>query len=331
MSTTRFKGESGSDRLGVSTISDSDMIQVRHKPGTIDDADKGVSKAVIQSMPFGVCTTSAATGTKVATLVDSNPDFVLVSGREIVVYFQNSNTAANPSLNFEGAGAIPMFYPNGNPVGIWEAGMWIQLKYFEVTIGGSMIQRWIACSPVVSDGHVGDIKAISYVDPPDGWLECNGQAVSRTTYAALFNLFNTQKYDGTNTLLSRYGTGDGSTTFNLPDYREAALVGAGQNASDSIADHDVYTVGQFKNDSLQDHSHTILNTTFGSDEQLSIGTDIGSAGNATGANFAMIAGSTYNNRYSSNFIYKVGGYMGGRATTVTRGKRKAVKYIIKVL
>ena len=307
MSTTRFKGESGSDRLGVSTITDSDMIQVRHKPGTVDDSDKGVSKSVIQSIPFGVCTTSAATGTKVATLVDSNPDFVLVSGREIVLYFQNSNTAANPSLNFEGSGVIPMFYPNGNPVGIWEAGMWIQLKYFEVTIGGSTIQRWIACSPVVSDGHVGDIKAISYVDPPDGWLECNGQAVSRTTYAELFNLFNTQTYDGTNTLLSRYGIGDGSTTFNLPDYREVALVGIGTNGTDSIASHDAYTLGQFKDDQLQNHQHSIL---LGS----------GSGNQATTNQWA--------NWREVNTGYVLSSYRRG---DVTRGKRKGVCYLIKVL
>ena len=311
MSTTRFKGASGSDRLGVATISDSDMIQVRHKPGTVDDSDKGVSKAVIQSMPFGVCTTSAATGTKVAALADSNPDFVLVSGREIVLYFQNSNTVANPSLNFEGSGAIPMFYPNGNPMGTWEAGMWIQLKYFEVTIDNSTIQRWIACSPVVSDGHVGDIKAISYVDPPDGWLECNGQAVSRTTYAALFNLFNTQKYDGTNTLLSRYGTGDGSTTFNLPDYREAALVGAGQNASDTIADHDVYTVGQFKDEQFKSHTH---------------GVPIG--------NSAAGFGLQYQSTYFEGQI-KISNATGensyGTGGDHTHGKQKGVKYIIKVL
>lgn len=323
MATTRFKGESGSDRLGVSTISDSDMIQVRHKPGTVDDSDKGVSKAVIQSMPFGVCTTSAATGTKVAALADSNPDFVLVSGREIVVYFQNSNTAANPSLNFEGSGVIPMFYPNGNPVGSWEAGMWIQLKYFEVTIGSSTIQRWIACSPIVSDGHVGDIKAISYVDPPDGWLECNGQAVSRTTYAALFNLFNTQKYDGTNTLLSRYGTGDGSTTFNLPDYREVALVGAGQNSKDSISDHDVYTVGQFKDDQIQTHTHII---------QVGKNANLGAIDASLQWSQSHYFNVDVGNHSSTRSINLDGTTIeGARTGTVTHGKSKAVKYIIKVL
>lgn len=40
---------------------------------------------------------------------------------------------------------------------------------------------------------------------PSGWLACNGQAVSRTTYSQLFALIGTT-----------YGTGDGSTTFNLP-------------------------------------------------------------------------------------------------------------------
>ena len=41
---------------------------------------------------------------------------------------------------------------------------------------------------------------------PDGWLLCNGAAVSRTIYATLFAAIGT-----------KYGTGDGSTTFNLPN------------------------------------------------------------------------------------------------------------------
>lgn len=44
--------------------------------------------------------------------------------------------------------------------------------------------------------------------PPSGWLECNGAAVSRTTYATLFAFIGT-----------RAGAGDGSTTFNVPDLR----------------------------------------------------------------------------------------------------------------
>ncbi|MDY3723472.1 MAG: hypothetical protein SOZ96_12920, partial [Treponema sp.] len=87
MGTTRFKGENASERLSFSEISDSDMIQLRHKPGTEEDSDKGISKASLCSCPFGVSDTSASTAVKSAVLTDSNPDFNLVSGREVVVCF----------------------------------------------------------------------------------------------------------------------------------------------------------------------------------------------------------------------------------------------------
>jgi len=45
-------------------------------------------------------------------------------------------------------------------------------------------------------------------DIPDGWLECNGAEISRTTYENLFNKIG-----------EIYGIGDGSTTFNIPDLR----------------------------------------------------------------------------------------------------------------
>ncbi len=49
---------------------------------------------------------------------------------------------------------------------------------------------------------------------PTGWFLCYGQAVSRTTYAALFTAIGTT-----------YGTGDGTSTFNLPDLRGRTIAG----------------------------------------------------------------------------------------------------------
>ena len=49
--------------------------------------------------------------------------------------------------------------------------------------------------------------------PPEGFLFADGSAVSRTTYADLFAVIGTT-----------YGAGDGSTTFNLPDKREAVTI-----------------------------------------------------------------------------------------------------------
>ena len=51
-------------------------------------------------------------------------------------------------------------------------------------------------------------------DVPEGWLLCNGAAVSRTTYARLYAKLGT-----------KYGSGDGSTTFNLPNLNDRVLQG----------------------------------------------------------------------------------------------------------
>lgn len=151
MANTRYKGETAGERLDYSGISDSDMIQLRHKPGTIEDTDKGISKANLCSCPFGVSDTAAATAAKTASLTDSNPDFNLVSGREVVVCFTTANNASNPTLNFAGSGAIPMYMPNGAPVGAWNAGAWMHLKYFSATVGSSQIQRWVLMSQEVDN------------------------------------------------------------------------------------------------------------------------------------------------------------------------------------
>jgi microcystin-dependent protein len=55
---------------------------------------------------------------------------------------------------------------------------------------------------------------------PDGWLLCDGSAISRTTYARLFAAISTT-----------YGTGDGALTFNLPDLRGVYPRGAGINGT----------------------------------------------------------------------------------------------------
>lgn len=66
-------------------------------------------------------------------------------------------------------------------------------------------------SCIGASGHHGAV--LGRCSPTD-WLFCYGQAVSRTTYAALFTAI------GTN-----YGAGDGSTTFNLPDMRGRIAAG----------------------------------------------------------------------------------------------------------
>jgi microcystin-dependent protein len=61
---------------------------------------------------------------------------------------------------------------------------------------------------------VGVVVPFAGSTAPAGWLLCFGQAVSRITYAGLFL-----------TISTTYGSGDGSTTFNLPDLRGRVVAG----------------------------------------------------------------------------------------------------------
>ena len=61
---------------------------------------------------------------------------------------------------------------------------------------------------------VGVVNPFAGATAPSGWLLCYGQAVSRTQYPVLFT-----------TLSTTYGSGDGSTTFNIPDMRGRAVAG----------------------------------------------------------------------------------------------------------
>lgn len=77
---------------------------------------------------------------------------------------------------------------------------------------------------------------------PSNWLLCNGQAISRTTYAALFALLGTT-----------FGAGNGSTTFNLPNYIDRMPIGAGSLYNGG-------STGGSKDATLVSHTHTATTT-----------------------------------------------------------------------
>jgi microcystin-dependent protein len=84
---------------------------------------------------------------------------------------------------------------------------------------------------------------------PTGWLLCAGTAVSRSTYAALFAVIGTT-----------FGSGDGSTTFNLPNYTNrmpyGTTVGATGGSADAVVVSHTHTATSTVTD--PSHSHTFL-------------------------------------------------------------------------
>jgi microcystin-dependent protein len=86
------------------------------------------------------------------------------------------------------------------------------------------------------------IISMASAQVPAGYLYCNGQAVSRSVYATLFAAIGVT-----------YGSGDGSTTFNIPDYRGEFLRGFDDGRGFDTGRQ----FGQHQDDALQDHTHTI--------------------------------------------------------------------------
>ena len=141
---------------------------------------------------------------------------------------------------------------------------------------------------------IGVVQVFSGNTIPRGYLVCDGASYPTTEYPDLYAVIgNTYGGDGTN--------------FNVPDYRETVLVGVGQNTTDTIASHDVYGLGEFKDDQIQSHTHnaTVPNVYYQYTPT---------------ANGGPGAQSTTTITTSNN---------SGRSGTTTHGKQKGVTYIIK--
>ena len=124
--------------------------------------------------------------------------------------------------------------------------------------------------------------------PMSGYLYCDGSTFDQNAYPALY------MYLGSNV---------------LPDYRECVMVGAEQNTTDTIATHDVYGEGEFKDDQLQDHEH-----------QSARADQEGSGG----PNISLLHAVTLDASTSGG-----GEVIVGRSGTTTHGKQKAVYVYIK--
>jgi microcystin-dependent protein len=97
-------------------------------------------------------------------------------------------------------------------------------------------------SAILVANPTGEIKMWPTVTAPTGYLLCAGTAISRTTYATLFAVIGTT-----------FGAGDGTTTFNIPDFRDRMPIGAGTTYALNAA-------GGSADATLPSHTHTGTST-----------------------------------------------------------------------
>ena len=122
--------------------------------------------------------------------------------------------------------------------------------------------QWVQASSVIASADpnpmpAGSIMAWGGATAPNNWLICDGAAISRSTYASLFAAIGTT-----------YGTGDGSTTFNLPNLKGKVVVGldSSQTEFDALGETGgaktvTLTTAQIPSHTHTQNSHTHSGTT----------------------------------------------------------------------
>ena len=151
---------------------------------------------------------------------------------------------------------------------------------------------------------VGILTMFAGSSAPVGYLLCDGSEINRTTYASLFSIIG-----------ETYGAGDASTTFNIPDMRETYAVGIGTRGA-SVTAHDVFALGEFKDDQEQGHYHT--------------GSGAISTLAQAGVNYTTMDNDTSSTgKVNAKEMVTDGSNGTPRTGTTTRGKALGVNYIIK--
>jgi len=240
-----------------------------------------------------------------STAVEVIQDFSVASNSVIDInktQFEPNSAVLTGTSNQRAVYAVDndLYYTNGSGVAV------------QITDGSSLATA--VASPALP---VGTITAYGGSSAPSGWLLCDGNHVSRTTFSALFAIVGTI-----------YGVGNGSTTFSLPNLNGRTAIGAGVY-TDPVSGSLTRTIGQTigaerhtlttpempshtHTDSGHNHPFTYTGPLPGSDAVNYRGPDAGAFRNTTtDSGFANIlptgGGGTHNNMQPSlvvNYIIK---------------------------
>lgn len=204
------------------------IVPTIQKPYVVQNNTTGGQSIVVKTsggtgvtIPNGKSATVYVDGTNVVSQITHIPDLTLATALPVASGGTGAATlAANNVLLGNGTSAVQEVAPGSSGNILTSDGTtWVSSGAAPAVLTGSLLMWATGVAP-------------------SGYLLCDGTAVSRSTYAALYAVVG-----------DTFGAGDGSTTFNLPDYRDRMPVGAGTtySAADTGGSADAIVVS---------HTHT---------------------------------------------------------------------------
>jgi len=188
------------------------------------DTDTGMFRAGANQLGF------ATSGSKKLQIDTSGVTIIASTSASRSLNFQEATNNGSNTISLKSPNSLGGDYTLTLPPSVTSGG------FLQTDGSGNLSFQIVAGVPS------GSVFCMAVATVPSGYLECNGAAVSRTTYAALFAIIGTA-----------YGTGNGSSTFNLPDLRGEFVRGfdngRGVDSGRSINDPQGHQFGQ--------HNHNV--------------------------------------------------------------------------
>jgi microcystin-dependent protein len=156
-----------------------------------------------------ISATAATTGSANAYVFTTSQTFASLQNGLRFAFIANHTNTGTATINVDGLGAKPLRLAGSIELA---AGSVIANAVYEAIYNTGVGEWVIIQSP--SAIPAGVVVPYGGSSAPSGWLLCDGSAVSRTTYAALFAVVSTT-----------YGVGNGTTTFNVPDCTGRTIAG----------------------------------------------------------------------------------------------------------
>lgn len=182
-------------------------------PSSVNDSARALmaSAAMFRDDINGTIETA---GTSTAYTVTSNQTFGTLAQGLMVAFIPHTTSGATPTLAVDGLTAKPIRSAPGVelPSGVLSEGTPYVVTYYTTNSGEWILHGFYELPGAAPIGSGMDFWGSTA--PSSNYVFAYGQALSRTTYATLFARLGTT-----------YGTGDGSTTFNIPDKRGRVTAG----------------------------------------------------------------------------------------------------------